>query len=58
MTILPRVIIADDHELARAGLRTVLERSGLYDVVADAPTAEAALHLCAEIGRASCRERV
>lgn len=48
MTRLPKVIIADDHELARAGLRAVLERSGLYEVVAEALTAEAALGLCAE----------
>jgi RNA polymerase sigma factor (sigma-70 family) len=48
MTGLQRVIIADDHELARAGLRAVLERSGRYDVVAEALTAEEALGLCAE----------
>lgn len=45
---LPRIIIADDHELARAGLRAVLERSGLYAVIAEARNAEDAVRLCAE----------
>jgi DNA-binding NarL/FixJ family response regulator len=40
------VLIADDHELARAGLRALLERSGLYAVVAEAESGEEALQLC------------
>lgn len=47
MTGLPRIIIADDHELARAGLRAVIERSGYYEVAGEALTAEDALCLCA-----------
>ncbi len=38
-----RVLIADDHAVAREGLRALLERTGLFDVVADVPTAEAAI---------------
>lgn len=46
---LPRLIIADDHELARAGLRAVIERSGRYEVVGEALTGEEALTLCARL---------
>lgn len=42
-----RVLIADDHELAREGLRALLERSGRYVVVAEASTGEQALALAA-----------
>jgi DNA-binding NarL/FixJ family response regulator len=45
---LPRVLIADDHDLAREGLRALLERSGAYTVVAEASTGEEALALAAE----------
>lgn len=45
---LPRVLIADDHDLAREGLRALLERSGAYNVVAEARTGEEALALAAE----------
>lgn len=45
---LPRVLIADDHDLAREGLRALLERSGTYTVVAEASTGEEALALAAE----------
>ena len=43
-----RVLIADDHDLAREGLRALLERSGAYTVVAEASTGEEALALAAE----------
>jgi len=45
---LPRVLIADDHDLAREGLRALLERSGEYTVVAEARTGEEALARAAE----------
>lgn len=45
---LPRVLIADDHDLAREGLRALLERSGAYTVVAEASTGEEALASAAE----------
>jgi RNA polymerase sigma factor (sigma-70 family) len=44
----PRVLIADDHDLAREGLRALIERSGAYAVVAEARTGEDALALAAE----------
>jgi DNA-binding NarL/FixJ family response regulator len=43
---LARVVIADDHALAREGLRAMLERDGRYRVVAEATSAEAAIDLC------------
>ena len=43
-----RVLIADDHDLAREGLRALLERAGGYVVVAEASTGEEALALAAE----------
>jgi len=44
----PRVLIADDHELAREGLHALLERSGRYVVVAEASSGEEALALAAQ----------
>jgi DNA-binding NarL/FixJ family response regulator len=41
-----RILIADDHELTRAGLRAVIEREPDLIVVAEADTAEAALERC------------
>jgi DNA-binding NarL/FixJ family response regulator len=38
-----RVLVVDDHEVVRAGLRTVLEDAGDLSVVAEAATAEAAV---------------
>lgn len=43
-----RVLIADDHDLAREGLRALLERDGGYTVVAEARTGEEALDLAAQ----------
>lgn len=43
-----RVLIADDHDLAREGLRALLERAGGYLIVAEASTGEQALALAAE----------
>lgn len=42
------VLIADDHDLARAGLRAMLERSEGYAVVAEARTGEEALALAVD----------
>lgn len=42
-----RVLIADDHDLARDGLRALLERAGGYMVVAEASTGEEALAIAA-----------
>ncbi|MBY0344054.1 MAG: response regulator transcription factor [Sphingomonadales bacterium] len=41
-----RVVIADDHALAREGLRVMLDRSGRFDVVGEAASGEEALALC------------
>lgn len=43
-----RVLIADDHDLARAGLRALIERAGRYTIVAEASTGEEALALADE----------
>ena len=43
-----RVVIADDHALAREGLRAMLERSGQFTVVGEAASGEEALALCAQ----------
>lgn len=40
-----RVILADDHEVVRLGLRTLLEDAGWVQVVAEAGTAEEAIRL-------------
>lgn len=42
-----RIVIADDHALAREGVRAMLERSGRFVVVGEAATGEEALVLCA-----------
>lgn len=42
-----RIVIADDHALAREGVRAMLERSGRFVVVGEAATGEEALALCA-----------
>lgn len=43
-----RILIADDHELTRAGLRAVIDREADLQVVAEAATAEVAVDRCAE----------
>jgi DNA-binding NarL/FixJ family response regulator len=43
-----RVLIVDDHPVVRMGLRAVLERSGLYEVCADAASAAEALDQAAK----------
>jgi DNA-binding NarL/FixJ family response regulator len=41
-----RVIVVDDHELARAGLRSILDSEPNLDVVGEATTGREALALC------------
>jgi RNA polymerase sigma factor (sigma-70 family) len=43
-----RVIVADDHSVVREGIRTVLEASDDFDIIAEAATGEEALRLIAE----------
>lgn len=47
MTLRPRMLIVDDHALAREGLRAILEAAG-YEVVGEADSGERALELTAE----------
>lgn len=47
MTPPVRVLIADDHPTFRQGLRAVLAQAEDVEVVADAPSGELALELCA-----------
>ncbi len=44
-----RLLLADDHPVVRAGLRAVLEGEPDFAVVAEAPTAERAVALAAEL---------
>lgn len=41
-----RVILADDHRLIRAGLKSLIEEFGHYDVVAEANDGAQAVDLC------------
>ena len=43
----PRVLLVDDHEIYRAGLRGLLEEAGI-DIVGEAATGEAAVELVEE----------
>lgn len=45
----PRVLIVDDHQLAREGLRAVLENSGV-DVIGVAETGERGIEMARELG--------
>lgn len=44
-----RVMLVDDHEIVRDGLREVLERSGGFEVVGEAGDGEAAVRMAQEI---------
>ena len=43
-----RVMLVDDHEIMRDGLREVLERSGDFDVVGQAGNGDAAVRVAHE----------
>lgn len=43
-----RILIADDHAVVRAGLRSLLEQRNGFHVVAEASTGEEAVKLCQE----------
>ena len=43
-----RVLIVDDHELLRSGIRVILKRSGKIETVAEAATAADALNAVEE----------
>jgi two-component system, NarL family, response regulator DevR len=43
-----RILIADDHSVVRAGLRTLLETHGHFRVIAEAATGEEAISLAKE----------
>lgn len=47
MTRRPRILIVDDHALAREGLRAILEAAG-YDIVGEAGSGEKAIELTVE----------
>ncbi len=49
MTKLIRILVADDHSVVRAGLRTLLERQGHFRVVAEAATGEEAVSKAQEV---------
>src|SRR6478672_7927497 len=44
-----RVVIADDHEMIRAGLRSILEKHGNIEVVGEADNGRAAVSLADEL---------
>lgn len=44
-----RVILVDDHEIMRDGLREVLQRSGAYDVVGEAGDGETAVKVARSV---------
>ncbi len=44
-----RVLLVDDHEIMRDGLREVLERSGDFEVVGEAADGEAAVKIAQEL---------
>jgi DNA-binding NarL/FixJ family response regulator len=44
-----RVVIADDHSLARRGIRSILEKSGWIEVVGEARDGEEALALVEQL---------
>lgn len=48
MSKIVRILIADDHSVVRAGLRSLLERQGNFRVIAEASTGEEAIQLSQE----------
>src|SRR4051794_31022550 len=50
MTAKLRVLVADDHNVVRAGLRALIDDQADMEVVAEAADGEAACRLAAELG--------
>ena len=48
------VVLADDHLLVRAGLRSLIEDFGAYEVVGEADDGERAVELVRECGAVAC----
>lgn len=48
-TTASRVLLVDDHDLLRAGLRVLIEGSGEFDVVGEAASGEEAVDLAARL---------
>ena len=46
-----RVMLVDDHEIMRDGLREVLERSGNFEVVGQAGDGVAAVNIALKLNR-------
>ena len=44
-----RLVLVDDHEVVRLGLKTLLERHPQFEVVGEAATARAAIDLADQI---------
>ena len=44
-----RVLLVDDHEIVRVGLRSVIEKEGGMEVVAEADTGRAAVQLARKL---------
>ena len=48
-TALTRVLLVDDHEIMRDGLREVLERSGAFEIVGEAGDGETAVRVAQSV---------
>ena len=46
-----RVLLVDDHEIMRDGLREVLQRSGAFNVVGEAGDGESAVRVAQSLKR-------
>ena len=44
-----RVMIVDDHDVVRVGLKQILEQTGEFEVVGEAADGEAAVSVAAEV---------
>ena len=54
-----KILLADDHNLVRQGLRALLEKQADIEVVAEATDGQSALNLAKEtISRYNCHGRV
>ena len=46
MTNKQRILLVDDHEVVRLGLKALLERHPTFEVIAEASTAREAVETC------------